>query len=45
MTDALTTPLTLVGSGDAAVCEGDFCVIPEHFEQTVINRRLDSDEV
>lgn len=42
MTDA---PLTMVGSVDAAVCEGDFCEIPQHVEQAVVNRRLDSDEV
>lgn len=49
MTDApvheVVSPLQIVGSADAAVCEGDSCEIPQHFEQAVVNRRLDSDEV
>ncbi len=45
MTDALTTPLRIVGDPGAAVCDGDFCEIPEHHEQSVINRRLDDDAV
>lgn len=28
-----------------AVCEGDFCEIPDHHEQAVVNRRLDEDAV
>jgi hypothetical protein len=45
MTDVTVTPFTLVGDADAAVCEGDFCVIPDHNEQKVVNRRLDDDAV
>lgn len=40
-----TQPLTIVGSQDAAVCEGDFCEIPAHPEQAAVNRALDSDRV
>jgi hypothetical protein len=45
MTDATLTPFTLVGAPDAAVCDGDFCVIPDHNEQKVVNRKLDDDAV
>jgi hypothetical protein len=45
MTDVAPTPFTLVGDPNAAVCEGDFCVIPEHPEQAVVNRRLDENAV
>ncbi|MHC5796001.1 hypothetical protein ACVXZ4_07550 [Lacisediminihabitans sp. FW035] len=38
-------PLTLVGDPTAAACEGDFCAIPDHHEQAVVNRRLDEDLV
>jgi len=40
-----TQPLLIVGSTDAAVCEGDFCEIPQHHEQAIVNRALDSDRV
>ena len=40
-----TQPLLIVGDAGAAVCEGDFCEIPEHHEQAVVNRALDSDRV
>ena len=40
-----TQPLLIVGEADAAVCEGDFCEIPEHHNQAVVNRALDSDNV
>jgi len=43
--DAATTPLTIVGSPDAAACEGDFCEIPEHHTQAQVNRQLDADLV
>jgi hypothetical protein len=48
--DAATKPLPIVtlqqlGDPAAAACEGDFCVIPDHYEQAVINRRLDEDAV
>jgi hypothetical protein len=45
MTDAATTPLTIVGDPNAAVCEGDFCEIPQHHEAAIINRRVDADEI
>ena len=53
MTDAVTTPqttpgripLTPVGDPSAAVCVGDFCAIPDHHEQAIVNRRLDEDLV
>lgn len=38
-------PITLLPVGDAEVCEGEFCEIPPHHEQYVINRRVDSDRV
>jgi hypothetical protein len=40
-----TQPLLIVGAADADACEGDFCVIPDHHEQAVVNRALDSDSV
>ncbi len=55
MTDAATMPLTIItpsmmkfqqlGDPSAAACEGDFCEIPDHHQQAVINRRLDEDAV
>ncbi len=35
--------LQLLGEVDAAVCDGDFCELPAHREQAVMNRRVDSD--
>ena len=40
-----TQPLLIVGDTDAAVCEGDVCEIPEHHQQAIVNRALDSDRV
>lgn len=40
-----TQPLQIIGSVDADACEGDFCLIPEHHDQAVVNRALDSDNV
>ena len=40
-----TQPLLIVGDTDAAACEGDFCAMPEHHDQVVVNRALDSDRV
>jgi len=39
--------ITLAQLGDptAAACEGDFCAIPDHHEQAIINRKLDEDAV
>ncbi|MCW2748920.1 MAG: hypothetical protein JWR83_30 [Aeromicrobium sp.] len=45
MTDPITSPLTLLGDSSGAVCEGEFCEIPEHHEQAIVNRRLDDDRV
>ena len=45
MTDVAQNPFTLFSDSSAAVCEGDFCVIPEHPEQAVVNRRLDDNNV
>ena len=48
--DAATTPLPIItlqqlGDPTAAACEGDFCEIPDHHEQAIINRKLDEDAV
>lgn len=43
--DAATMPLQIIGDPAAAACEGDFCEIPAHHEQAVVNRALDSDNV
>ena len=47
MTDAVsqrvTIPLQLVGDPTAAACVGEFCEIPDHHEQSIVNRRLDED--
>jgi len=45
VTDARIIPLTIVGDPTAAACVGDFCEIPEHHEQAVVNARLDDDNV
>ena len=41
------SPLKLVALGetDAAACVGDFCEIPDHHTQAVVNRKLDEDAV
>jgi hypothetical protein len=38
-------PLLMVGDPTAAACVGDFCEIPLHHEQAVVNRQLDDDRV
>lgn len=48
--DAATMPLPIInlevlGDPTAASCEGDFCAIPDHHTQAVINRKLDEDLV
>ena len=48
--DAATMPipviaLTPLGDSSAASCDGDFCAIPEHHTQAVVNRQLDDDAV
>lgn len=45
MTDQTTSPLTMVGDANAAVCVGDVCEIPDHHEQSIVNRRLDEDRI
>jgi hypothetical protein len=45
VTDTVKITLELVGDPSAAACEGDFCAIPDHHEQAVVNRRLDDDNV
>lgn len=50
MMDAATMPLTVIsheqlGDPTADACEGEFCVIPVHHEQAVVNRALDEDAV
>lgn len=38
-------PLLIVGDPTAAACVGDFCEIPQHHEQAVVNRQLDDNRV
>lgn len=38
-------PLTMLGDVDAAACDGDVCATPAHYEQAVVNRRIDDDAV
>lgn len=50
MMDAATMPMPIVklqalGDPEAAACVGDFCEIPEHHQQAVVNRKLDEDLV
>jgi hypothetical protein len=45
MPDAPTMPIQIVGDLGGGVCEGDFCEIPEHHEQAVVNRAIDSGNV
>jgi len=40
-----TTPLLIIGDPNAAACDGDVCEIPQHHEQAVVNRAIDSDRV
>jgi hypothetical protein len=37
--------LQMMGDADAASCDGDVCVLPEHREHAIMNRRLDEDRV
>ena len=48
--DAATLPIPIqrlqpLGDTAADACVGDSCVIPDHHEQAVINRKLDDDAV
>jgi hypothetical protein len=45
MTDATPAPLDMLGDADAASCDGEVCVLPEHREHAIMNRRLDDDLV
>ncbi len=45
MTEFTGVTILPVGESDAAVCEGDVCVVPPHPEQRAMNRRLDDDRV
>jgi len=45
MTDVVSSPLTILGDSAAAVCDGDFCAIPDHHEAAIVNRRVDADEI
>ncbi len=42
---ASSIPLVTLGDPEAAACEGDFCVVPEHPTHAVVARRLDDDAV
>lgn len=48
--DAATMPLPIIkleqlGDSSAAACVGDFCEIPDHHTQAIVNRQLDEDLV
>lgn len=48
--DAMTAPVPIIalrqlGAPSADACVGDFCAIPEHHTQAVVNRKLDDDAV
>jgi hypothetical protein len=45
VTDIVPTPLTLVGDPAMGVCEGDFCEVPQHYEVSIVNSRLDDGEI
>ena len=54
MTDSMTAPVRIIpaafslqplGDPSAASCDGDVCIIPDHHEQAIINRRLDDDAI
>jgi hypothetical protein len=46
VTEQQAASIQLVPLGDdAASCEGDFCEIPPHHEQHIMNRRVDSDQI
>jgi len=39
----MSEKLEILGAADADTCEGEFCEIPPHHEQAVMNRRVDED--
>jgi hypothetical protein len=45
VTEPQAASITLLPLAGAEVCEGDFCEIPPHHEQNIMNRRVDSDQI
>jgi hypothetical protein len=41
----MTDKLEILGEQDAESCEGEFCELPAHREQAVMNRRVDEDRI
>jgi len=41
----MSEKLEILGDPEAEVFEGEFCEIPPHHEQAVMNRRVDSDQI
>ena len=41
----MTDKLEILGDAEAESCEGEFCEIPAHHEQAVMNRRVDEDRI
>lgn len=41
----MSEKLEILGDPEAEVCEGEFCEIPAHHEQAVMNRRVDEDRI
>ena len=41
----MSKKLEILGDPQAESCEGEFCEIPPHHEQAVMNRRVDSDQI
>lgn len=39
----MSEKLEILGDTDSESCDGEFCEIPPHHEQAVMNRRVDSD--
>jgi hypothetical protein len=37
--------LEILGDADADACEGEFCELPAHREQAVMNRRVDEGRI
>jgi hypothetical protein len=37
--------LEILSDAEADACEGEFCEIPPHHEQAVMNRRVDEDRI
>ena len=46
MSEATEAPkLQVLGDPAAESCEGEFCELPSHREQAVMNRRVDEDRI